>query len=97
MQKSRFLQLCSNCFGEITSEGYLMLCGTNDCIYKLCSRKKCQYIVNNIHNCVNYVNVSILIDEVVVSETDKLERTFDEKYNDDYVSIYRKSVDNNDD
>ena len=76
--------------GEITSEGDSILCGTKGCLYKLCSREKCQHIVDNIHYCANCVKSSLFIDEVVVSETDKLKRTFDEEYNDDCVSLFEK-------
>ena len=77
MQKSRFLGLCSNCYDEITSEVGLVLCGIKCCLYKLCSRKKYQYVVDNIHYCLNCVKASVSIDEVVVSESKKIERTFD--------------------
>ena len=75
---------------KITSEGDLILCGTKVYLYKLCSREKYQHIVENIHYCANCVKASIPIDEVVVSETDKLKHTFDKEYNDDCVSVFQK-------
>ena len=61
--------LCYNCYDEITSEVDLVLCGIKCCLYKLCSRKKYRYVVDNIHYCLNCVKVSVSIDEVVVSES----------------------------
>ena len=89
VQKSRFLGLYSNCSGEITSKADLVLCGTKGCLYTLCPRKEFQHIIDNIHYCANCAKSSISIDEAVVSETDKLDRIFDEDFNDDYVSVFR--------
>ena len=58
-------------------------------MYKLCSSKEFQHIIDNIHYCADYVKSSISTDEAVVLETDKLDRIFDEDFNDDYVSIFR--------
>ena len=43
------------------------------------------------------MKASVSIDKVVVSESEKLERTFDGEYNDDCVSVFRKSVDDDHD
>ena len=53
-------------------------------------KRKYQHIVDNIHYCANCVKDSIPIDEVVVSEIDKLKHTFDKEYNDDSVSVFQK-------
>ena len=40
-------------------------------------KKKNQYVIDNIHYCLNCVKASVSIDEFVVSESKKIERTFD--------------------
>ena len=77
----------------ITSTDALKKYGTDGCLYRLCSRVNCQHIIDNINYCGNCVKVSKSLDEAEVSDNDRLERIFNKEYNDDYVSAFRKTGD----
>ena len=62
-------------------------------MYKLCPRINCKCIVDNINYCTNRVKASSTIDEVDESNNTRLEHTFDKNYNNDCVSLFRKSGD----
>ena len=86
VNQSTFIAVCSFCLNDITSSNDLILCGTEDYLFKLSWRKPCHHIVNNIHYCHNCV--------IVNKSTDKYntERVLEEDYNDDCVTIFGSNV-----
>ena len=63
-----------------------MLCGTEDYIYKLYSRRQCRHIVNNVTYCLNYVFANKCTDK------DNTGRVFEEDYNDECVTVFDNNV-----
>ena len=63
-----------------------MLCGTEGCLFKLHSRKKCHHIVDKTNYCSNFVKASKCMDK------DNTERAFEEDLNDDCVIIVCNKV-----
>ena len=78
----------------ITSTYNFKICKTDGCLYKLCSRVDCQRIIDNINYCSNCVEASKSLDDANVSDNDRLEHKFNKEYNDDCVSVFQKTGDN---
>ena len=87
---STFIAECSFYLNDTTFSNDLILCGTEDYLFKLSSRKPCHHIVNNINYCNNCVTVNKSTD------TDNTERVLEEDYNDDCVTIFGSNVGDDD-
>ena len=60
----------------ITSIDDLKKCGSDSCLYKLCLRVNCQYSIDKINYCGNYVKATKSLDDTEVSDNDRFERIF---------------------
>ena len=82
VKQSVLIAVCSFCLNNITSTSDLILCGTECCLYKLCSRRKCHHIVDN----VNYYLIYFIANKY--TDKDNTERAFEENYNDEGVTVF---------
>ena len=85
-KQSTFITVRSFYLNDIHSSNDWILCETEGCLFKLCSRNQCHHIDNNIHYCLNCV--------IATKCTDKssTERAFGGNYNDEYVTVFDNKV-----
>ena len=85
VKQSTFLAVCSFCEKDITSSNDLRSCGTEGCLYKICSRSECHHFLENIYYCNNNFTINKSIDKYTS------ECLFKGSNNDDCVTVYRNS------
>ena len=88
VKQSTFIAVFLIYLNDTPTSNDLILYGTEDCLFKLCSRKLCHYIVNN----KNYYHNCFIANKC--TDKDNTERTFEEDYNNDCVINFgNKAVD----
>ena len=88
VKQSTFIAVCPIYLDDTPTSNDLILYGIEDCLFKLCSRKLCHYIVNN----KNYYHNCFIANKC--TDKDNTERTFEEDYNNECVTNFsNKAVD----
>ena len=93
LKSSSFLVVCSSYGSDINSKDNLILCSPDGCLFKLCS-KKCHHNIDQGNYCANCKRASIFVEDV--DKIDSVERIYDNKLNEDFVTTFL-TVDDDDD
>ena len=86
LEESNFLALCSSCNAEINKGEELIVCATDGCSFKIRGMTICHHIIDNCNYCIHCKNTSIHLHDC--DKINNVERTYDKKMNDDYVTAY---------
>ena len=90
VKESRFLAVCSFCYNDISSSNDLKTCGTEDCLFRSCSRSEWYHVLESKDYCNNYFTVNQSI------HNDTSERIFSGSNNDDCVTVFGNNVGDDD-
>ena len=86
LKSSSFLVVCSSCGSDINSNDDLILCSTDGCLFKLCSKTKCHHYIDQSNYCANCKRASIFVEDI--DKVDSVERMYDDKWNEDCMTAF---------